>query len=255
MKIFALSDLHLTFQCDKPMDVFGEHWEDYEQRIANDWNARVGADDVGIIAGDISWAMRMNETQKDFDYLGKLRGTKIIVRGNHDYWWSTITKVRESMPANTFALQNDSVKIGDTVFCGTRGWRVPERYQKQSDEDKKIFDREVLRFEMSLKDAQKKIQDTSLRGESGANDEAIATGPQRIIAILHYPPFNSMRDDSPFTALCEKYGVAACVYGHLHGKQARAEVLTEKRGVKYYLTSCDQVGFRVVEICGTLKQF
>jgi len=231
VKIFAISDLHLTFQCDKPMNIFGENWVDYERRIMEDWNSKVGDDDVGIIAGDISWAMRMAETERDFEYLGKLNGTKIIVRGNHDYWWSTITKVRESLPAGIHALQNDSIKIGNTVFAGTRGWKVPERYQKQSGEDKKILNREVLRFEMSLQDAKKKLADGD-----------------KLIAILHYPPFNSMRDDSSFTELCEKFGVDACVYGHLHGKQARTELLTEKKGIKYYLTSCDQVGFGVVEI-------
>ena len=231
MRVFAISDLHLSFQTDKPMDVFGENWVDYERRIMEDWNSKVGDGDVGIIAGDISWAMRMAETTKDFEYLGKLKGTKIIVRGNHDYWWSTITKVRENLPAGVYALQNDSVKIGARVFAGTRGWKVPERYQKQSGEDKKILNREVLRFEMSLQDARKKM----------AKDD-------KLIAILHYPPFNSLRDDSAFTELCEKYDVSVCVYGHLHGKQARTELLTERQGVKYYLTSCDQVGFGVVEI-------
>jgi len=231
LKVFAISDLHLSFQVNKPMDVFGENWVDYERRIMEDWNARVGDGDVGIIAGDISWAMRMAETEKDFEYLGKLKGTKIIVRGNHDYWWSTITKVRESLPAGIHALQNDSVKIGNVVFAGTRGWRVPERYQKQTAEDKKIFNREVGRFEMSLQHAQKnRVQGSPL------------------VAILHYPPFNSVRDDSAFTELCEKYDVTACVYGHLHGKPGRADVLTERKGIKYYLTSCDQVGFAVVEV-------
>jgi predicted phosphohydrolase len=231
VKVFALGDLHLSFQCDKPMDVFGEHWDGYEKRIMDDWNSKVGDGDVCIIAGDISWAMRIAETEKDFEFIGKLKGTKIIVRGNHDYWWSTITKVRGNLPPNTIALQNDSVKIGDTVFCGTRGWRVPERNQKQNGEDRKIFEREVLRFEMSLKHAEQ----YRVRGLP-------------LVAIIHYPPFNSMRDDSPFTVLCEKYGVTACVYGHLHGKNVRAETVTHKGGVKYYLTSCDLVGFKVVEI-------
>jgi hypothetical protein len=231
LKVFAISDLHLSFQTDKPMDIFGENWVDYERRIMEDWNAKVCDGDVGIIAGDISWAMRTAETVKDFEYLGKLKGTKIIVRGNHDYWWSTITKVRESLPTGIHALQNDSVKIGNVVFAGTRGWRVPERYQKQTDEDKKILNREIMRFEMSLKDATAK----RVKGD-------------KLIAIIHYPPFNSMRDDSAFTELCEKYDVSSCVYGHLHGKPGRADVLTEKKGIKYYLTSCDQVEFGVVEI-------
>ena len=262
MKVFAISDLHLSFQCDKPMDVFGENWANYEQRIMNDWNSKVGDDDVGIIAGDISWAMRMAETEKDFEYIGKLKGTKIIVRGNHDYWWSTITKVRENLPVGVHALQNDSLKVGDTAFAGTRGWKVPERNKSQSGEDKKIFNREVLRFEMSLKDAVGKMKRChSERSEESqvTTDKSASTRDSsplyarearndKLIAILHYPPFNSMRDDSPFTALCEKYGVTACVYGHLHGKQGRAELLTEKKGVKYYLTSCDQVGFGVIEV-------
>ena len=237
MKGFAISDLHLSFQTDKPMDVFGGNWAGYEQKIMDDWNSRVGDDDVGIIAGDISWAMRMSETEKDFEYISRLKGTKIIIRGNHDYWWISITKVREALPPKTIALQNDSVKIGGTVFCGTRGWRVPERNQKQSAEDKKIFDREVIRLELSLKDAESK-RDCHVAG-SPRND---------IVVIMHYPPFNCMRDDSPFTKLMEKYGVSVCVYGHLHGKNSRNEIVTTKNGIKYYLTSCDLVGFRVVEI-------
>ena len=231
-KIFALSDLHLSFETDKPMDVFGENWVGYEKKIMEEWNAVVGSDDVGIIAGDISWAMRISETQKDFEYISKLNGTKIIIRGNHDYWWSTITKIRETLPSGIIALQNDSVILNDVVFCGTRGWRVPERRQQQKPEDKKIYEREILRLEMSLKDAIKKRQ----------------SDDQPLVAIMHYPPFNAMRDDSPFTALLEKYGVVACVYGHLHGKKCRDEQIVTKNGIKYYLTSCDLVGFRPVEV-------
>jgi hypothetical protein len=231
MKIFAISDLHLSFQTDKPMDLFGEHWKDYEKRVMDDWNKKVGASDVGIIAGDISWAMRINETQKDFDYLAKLNGTKIIVRGNHDYWWSTISKVRENLPSGVLAIHNDSLRMGKFVFAGTRGWKVPERRATQDKEDKKIFDREVGRFELSLQDAKKKMKD----GDT-------------LIAIIHYPPFNATRDDSPFTQLCEKYGVKACIYGHLHGTKARADIITKKNNVKYYLTSCDMLDFKVIRV-------
>ena len=235
MKIFAISDMHLSFQTDKPMDLFGDHWANYEQRIMGDWNSKVGKDDVGIIAGDISWAMKMEDCAADFDFLSKLNGTKIIIRGNHDYWWKSISKIRGNLPSDIIALQNDSVRIGNVVFAGTRGWRVPERHSSQNAEDKKIFDREVIRFELALKDAQGKMTD----------DIGQMT---KLIAIIHYPPFNSMRDDSAFTALCEKYGVSACVYGHLHGKNSRAELFTLKNGVKYYLTSCDLLQHKVVEI-------
>ena len=213
------------------MNVFGEQWADYEQRVMDDWNAKVGSGDVGIIAGDISWAMRMEETKADFDFVSRLRGTKIIIRGNHDYWWKSISKIRETLPQGIIALQNDSVKIGNAVFAGTRGWRVPERKQFQDTEDKKILNREVIRFELSLQDAVKKM----------------ATG-DKLIAIIHYPPFNSTRDESAFTKLCEKYKVCACVYGHLHGKNCRGDLLHRKNGVDYYLTSCDLVGHKVVEV-------
>ena len=231
MKIFAISDLHLSFQSDKPMDVFGDGWAGYEDKIQKNWNAKVGINDIGIIAGDISWAMRMSETKKDFEYLSRLNGLKIIIRGNHDYWWSTISKVRESLPPNVIALQNDSIRLGNYVFAGTRGWKVPERRQVQKPEDKKIFEREILRLEMSLKDAKSKMQDGD-----------------KLIAIMHYPPFNSLRDDSPFTALCEEFGVTACVYGHLHGKGGRVELVTLKGSVAYHLTSCDLLNHEVKEI-------
>lgn len=230
MKIFAISDLHLSFDTNKPMNLFGGHWDNYEEKIRSDWNLRVGENDIGIIAGDISWAMRMEETKKDFEYLKSLNGKKIIIRGNHDYWWKSISKIRETIAPDAYALQNDAIVIDGIVLAGTRGWRVPERRMIQSDEDKKIFDREVLRFELALKDAKAKDP----------------TAP--IIAILHYPPFNALHDDSPFTKLCEDYGVSACIYGHLHGKSGRQNLVVEKNGITYYLTSCDLVDYKLVEI-------
>ena len=213
------------------MDLFGPQWDDYENKILADWNARVTAGDLVLIAGDISWAMHMEDTKLDFEYLAKLNGKKIIIRGNHDYWWKSISKIRETVPGCVFALQNDSIKINDIIVAGTRGWKVPERRQVQKPDDKKIFDREVIRFELALKDAQAK-----------------ATDGEKIIAMIHYPPFNATRDSSPFTDLCEKFGVAACVYGHLHGNSVRADSVVEKNGVKYYLTSTDLIGHKVVEI-------
>ena len=243
MRVFAISDLHLSFQTDKPMNLFGDKWDNYEERIRQDWNSRVGEEDTVIVAGDISWAMRMEETTKDFEYLKTLRGYKIIIRGNHDYWWKSISKIREVLAPDAYALQNDSFERGGIVFAGTRGWRVPERRQTQTEEDKKIYDREVIRFELALKDAIAKC---------GAFPPAPPlVGSQsnsKIIAILHYPPFNATLDDSPFTALCEKYGVSACVYGHLHGKAGRVSHKVQKNGITYYLTSCDLVDYHLVAI-------
>ena len=248
MKIFAISDLHLSFQTDKPMDLFGGHWTGYEQKIMDDWNSRVGAGDVCIVAGDISWAMSMGEATQDFEYLKKLSGKKVVVRGNHDYWWKSISRIREEFGADIIALQNDAVRVGGVVFAGTRGWKVPERRdvaafeantlsQKAergcfSAEDKKLFEREVGRMELALLDAQKKRQEGD-----------------RLVVVTHYPPFNSMRDDSPLTKMFEKFGVDAVVYGHLHGgKGGRVDLLVSKNGIQYFLTSCDLLDFKVVEI-------
>ena len=233
MRIFAISDLHLSFQTDKPMDLFGEHWANYEQRIMDNWNAQVGDKDIGIIAGDISWAMKMEDAREDFEFLKKLKGKKIIIRGNHDYWWKSITKIRETLAPDIYALQNDSIQIENIVLAGTRGWRVPERRAVQTEDDKKIYSREIIRFELALKDARAKMEKIK---------------EPKLIAILHYPPFNATQDDSPFTRLCEKYKVSACVYGHLHGKQGRTQLLVQKNGVNYYLTSCDLLGHTLVEV-------
>jgi predicted phosphohydrolase len=213
------------------MDLFGDNWVNYENEIKKNWNRMVGKDDIGIIAGDISWAMRMDEAVQDFDFIHGLNGTKIIIRGNHDYYWKSISRLREFAAPDILVLQNDSVKIGNFVFVGTRGWKTPERHQRQTPEDKKIYDREVIRFELSLQDAKNKTD-----------------GNSRLVAILHYPPFNCMRDDTPFTALCEKYGVSAVVYGHLHGGGGRPDLTVTKNGIRYYLTSTDLLKHKPVEI-------
>lgn len=225
MKVYALSDLHLSFMVNKPMDVFGEHWDNYEERVKENVNNTLTNDDILLIAGDISWAMNMPETQKDFEYIASLNGKKIIIRGNHDYWWKSITRIREVLPQNVYALQNDAIKIGSYVICGTRGWVVPEKGKTLGAEDQKIFDRELIRLELALIDA---------RAKAEPSDE--------IICMLHYPPFNSELEESQFTNLIDRYGASKVVYGHLHGytKISPTEPV-EINGVKYYLTSCDKL--------------
>ncbi|MCL2587556.1 MAG: metallophosphoesterase [Firmicutes bacterium] len=235
MKIYAISDLHLSFQTDKPMDLFGGNWTGYEKKIKADWNSKVGPGDIGVIAGDLSWGMNFKDSVDDLKYISDLSGTKIVIRGNHDYWWSSITRVREALGPTVYALQNDAVRLErdgkGIVFCGTRGWRVPERRWTQKPDDKKIFDREVIRLELALQDANKKKQEGD-----------------KVVCVIHYPPFNAMRDDSAFTQLMEKYGVNICVYGHLHGSGGRHELLVNKGGIRYYLTSCDLLDHKVAEI-------
>lgn len=231
MKVYALSDLHLSFEEDKPMNVFGERWDNYEQRIQNNWNNIVAEDDVVIIAGDISWAMQIENTKKDFDFIGALNGKKIIVRGNHDYWWKAISTVRDNIPSGVLALQNDAIKIGDVIFCGTRGWTTEEEGKNPTDQDEKIYKRELIRLEMALQRA-----------------EALRTNKEQVVCIMHYPPFNSSLGDSQFTSIIEKYGVNACVYGHLHGYVKYPTEEFEKNGVRYILSSCDKVDFSPVKV-------
>ena len=232
MKVFAIGDLHLDSVVDKPMDVFGPGWEDHFERIKNDWNKKVMPDDLVLIPGDISWGMRESEAKPDLDLIAKLPGKKIITRGNHDYWWNSISKVRSLLSGEFYALQNDALKLDNIVVCGTRGWTVPNTPNEFKDEDdKKIYLREVIRMELALQDMQKKRKDGDV-----------------CIVMIHYPPFNVKINDSEFTDLFEKYKVDFVVYGHLHGKGCRACKFVEKRGVKYYLTSCDQVNCELVEI-------
>ena len=135
MAIFALSDLHLPLGIDKPMDIFGGNWEGYTDKIIENWKAKVSADDIVLIAGDISWAMKLDEAKADLEWIDKLPGKKIIIKGNHEYWWKSISAVRELLPASMMAIQNDAIKIDNYVICGTRGWNVPETGKEFLEED------------------------------------------------------------------------------------------------------------------------
>lgn len=230
MKIFAISDLHISTNTDKPMDVFGGNWVDYLSKIEKDWQDKVGDEDVVLIGGDISWAMSIDDARQDLEFFEKLKGKKIFIKGNHDYWWSGIGKVRDILPENCFALQNDSMRIDGAVICGSRLWSVPGSPDFKED-DLKIYKRETERLTLSLKSAQK------IRREG-----------DKLIALIHFPPFNVKRENSAFTDLFEQYGVDTVVYGHLHGKNVRADKLYIKNGIKYYLTSCDQVENKLTEI-------
>ena len=220
MKVYALSDLHLSFMVNKPMDVFGEHWDNYEERVKENVNNILTSDDILLIAGDISWAMNMPETQKDFEYIASLNGKKIIIRGNHDYWWKSITRIREVLPQNVYALQNDAIKIGSYVICGTRGWFYDE--QKAGSHDEKIFRRELGRLERSLQLA----------------------GEKEKYCFLHYPPRYRGYVCPEILALFETYGVTRCYYGHLHADSIRLALEDDYQGVQYRLVSADHVDFQ-----------
>lgn len=230
MKIFAISDLHISTNTNKPMDVFGGNWVGYLEKIYADWESKVTDDDLVLIAGDISWAMNVDDAVKDISTFACLKGKKIIIKGNHDYWWSGIGKVRDALPESVYALQNDSIKIGDVVICGSRGWTVPGA-PDFTEQDMKLYKREMERLRLSLSSAKK-----------------LAENGEKIIAMIHYPPFNVRRESSAYTDIFEEFGVDSVIYGHLHGKDVRADKFLIKNGIKYYLTSCDLVDNKLTEI-------
>ena len=222
MKIWAISDPHFSFGCDKPMDIFGSAWENHIENFFKNWNALVSDDDIVLVAGDISWAMKLEEAKVDLDKLGELKGTKIIIKGNHEYWWKSISSVRSILPDSVKALQNDSLKIGKFIFCGTRGWNAKEPNKEWTENDEKIYAREQERLKLTLRSMQ-------VQREEG----------DTVIAMIHFPPFNSKLEDSGFTKLFEEYKVDIVVYGHIHESNARNVRKLAKNGVEYYLTSCD----------------
>lgn len=230
MKVYAISDLHLSFGANKPMEVFGGNWENYLSQIVEDWNSKVNEDDVVLIAGDISWAMKLSETEEDFAFLSRLKGTIIIIRGNHDYWWNSITAVRSILPPNVIAIQNDAVKIGNYVICGTRGWTVPE-VDFASEHDERIFKREVIRLDLTLRYA------------SGLMDEN-----STLICMMHFPPHNTKRQSNAFLDLFKEYNVDKVVYGHLHSKKVKPDLNFKLGKQEFFLTSCDLVGNKLVLI-------
>ncbi len=216
MKVFAISDLHLSINNPKPMDIFGPVWDNYFDKIVNDWKEKVGEDDVVLLAGDFSWAMKLDDAVADLNLVGTLPGKKIIIRGNHDYWWDSVSQLRNVLPNNFYAIQNDSLKIGKYIFCGTRGWTF---------DDEKLKSRELIRLEMSIKSA---IQ------QKEENDE--------IICMMHYPPYEKGYKPTEFTDMIEKYGIKKVVYGHLHGVwNNKVSKIATINDVQYFLTSCDLV--------------
>jgi len=230
MKVFAISDLHLSINNPKPMDIFGPVWDNYLIDIEKDWNEKVTDEDIVLIPGDISWAMKFEEAKADLDYICGLKGHKVIIKGNHDYWWSSISEIRNYLYNNTYALQNDAIKIGNVVICGSRGWTVLDENEKTA-QDEKIYRRELIRMELSLKSMQ-------VKKEIG----------DRVIVMTHFPPFNYSLDDNSMTEMFEKYGVNAVVFGHLHSYDKKQKLNFDKNNIKYYLTSCDLRNNQLVEI-------
>ncbi len=199
MKIFAIGDLHLSGEPpSKPMDVFGDMWCNHWDRIKRSWLARVTPQDVVLLAGDISWALTMEQAREDLQRLVELPGQKVLVRGNHDYWWSSLKKLNDLYAEKgLFFLQNNYCAYGDVAVCGSRSWDLPTSLE-YSPEDERIFRRELLRIEMSLR---------------------AAAGYRKKVLMLHYPPLLADGVATKVSELCQRYAVDVCIYGHLHGQE------------------------------------
>ena len=225
MSIFAVGDLHLPGQSDKPMDVFGAHWERHFEKIQAHWRATVGAQDIVLIPGDISWAMQMEDAVADLESIAELPGRKILLKGNHDYWWSSISKVRNRLSPGMYAIQNDALTLDDVVFCGTRGWTLPTESAPLDEQEQKILNREVGRLKISLSCAAKQAQGNP------------------VVAMMHFPPILADGEETVFSDILEEAGVSDVVYGHLHGVGIKNGFTGMHGGVRYHLVSCDAIGF------------
>lgn len=229
MNIYAIGDLHLSGNPPtKPMEIFGDHWSGHKEKIKNNWLATVHDDDVVIICGDISWAMDLKDVAEDFAWLTELPGRKLLLRGNHDYWWTSLKKMQASYGNDFEFIQNNCIMIDDIAICGTRGWILPSA-ENFSDEDNKIYEREAIRLKMSLDCAKK-------------------ANAQEIICALHYPPLFAPEEENAFTKLLEEYGVKHCIYGHIHGLDHVLTFEGERNGVNYKLTSCDTQDFQLYKV-------
>lgn len=213
------------------MHVFGEHWQGHDQKMAASWDASVGADDVVLCPGDLSWALKLPEAALDLAWIAARKGRlKILTRGNHDYWWSAIGKVRSALPETLVALQNDAVDLGEVVVAGSRLWTCPGALDWDA-HDEKIYLREVERLRLSLVEGKQKAQGRPL------------------LAAIHYPPFDKQQRSTAYSELLEEFGVKMCVYGHLHGRRAhRTAFEGDRNGVRYHLIACDHLQFAPITV-------
>ena len=230
MAIFAIADLHLSFQTDKPMNIFGEQWNGYEKKIEQNWKSMISSEDLVLLPGDFSWSMYLKDTFKDFEFLNKLPGKKILLKGNHDYWWTTVTSMNEFIKENNFNninfLFNSAIEYEDKIIVGTRGWSLND----SEDDYEKMLNREAIRLENSILDGIKKY---------GENKE--------IICMMHYPPITKTmlesNKHSKYIEIMKKYNIHTCIYGHLHGNSQQEAVEGTYEGVKLKLISSDYLKF------------
>ncbi len=228
MSVFAIGDLHLSLGCDKPMDVF-KGWDGYVERLLENWNRVVGDGDTVIVPGDISWAMKLEDTYEDFAFINnKLKGDKILLKGNHDYWWTTASKMNAFLKEKGFdrirILNNNAFLVEGLSVVGTRGWINEDG----SPCDLKVLEREEGRFRMSV-------------------SEGIKLGGE-LTAFIHYPPLYNGERNEYILKVIEEFGIRKCYYGHIHGVGHRYAFNGEKNGTEYKMVAADYLGFMPIMI-------
>ena len=234
MSIYVIGDLHLSFNENKPMDIFGDNWKGHEEKIKNSWREKVTDNDVVILPGDFSWSMKLEDTEKDFEYIKNLPGKKLLLKGNHDYWWNTITKMRNFLKEKEFDnidfIFNEGYVYENYIISGTRGWNFEEE-----EHDEKIINRELARLEASIQNGLQKAQ-----------------GQKEIIVFMHYPPITNgkiyNKEEAKFVEVMKKYNVKKCFYGHLHGASIKDAFEGEFQGIDFKLVSADGLNFELYKI-------
>lgn len=230
MAIYVIADLHLSFSQDKPMSIFGESWEGHSDKIKNNWISKVKQEDTVVMPGDFSWSMHLKDTYKDFEYLNMLPGKKLLLKGNHDYWWTTITSMKKFLEDNKFEnidfIYNNSFLIEDKILIGTRGWNLLD-----TENDSKMIKRENIRLKHAI--------------EQGINQYG---KEKEIIAFMHYPPITKKNKTSEFIDTLKQYGIKKCYYGHLHGKSHQDAIEGCVDGINFKLVSADYLNFDLIKI-------
>ena len=237
MAIYALADLHLSLSIpDKSMEVFGSSWDDYISRVRENWENKVTEDDTVLIPGDISWATYVTEMEDDFRFISELPGRKLLSRGNHDYWWTTMKKMEEFLKEKNITklefVRTNVIPVEDALITGTRGWMIESIDSIEGTDNRKIYEREKLRIKMCL-------------DEIGKADPEHA---KKHIMMIHYPPITAKQDFTEFAHLMAEGGIDICVYGHLHGKAHKKVFEGEFEGTKFVCASADYIGFDPVRI-------
>lgn len=235
MALYAIADLHLSLGTDKPMDVFGALWENYTEKIAQGWNSVVREDDTVVIAGDLSWAMTAQQSLPDLEFVNRLNGKKIIAKGNHDFWWSTLSKLNaflleHGLDTISF-LYNNAVLVDDIAVCGTRGWNI----FGTAAQDSKILSREAQRFKISC--------------------EAAAHLSDKRIAFLHYPPLSAGSEENDMIRLMHEYNITRCYYGHLHCNGLGRAFIGQRFGIDFDIVSADVVHFTPIPVKRFSEEF